>query len=65
MGTSLINQHARRKVEQGLQRCFHKCQATVKDVSFWIGITIAFPLEHALWEKVPPLRALAQWLGLS
>ena len=51
--------------------CYHKCRhgvLTVKGIiaspAFWIGSTVSFPLEHALWTKVPFLHSIAVWAGL-
>ncbi len=35
------------------------------NVSFWLGLTMGFPLEHFLWEKVWPFRLLTAWLDLG
>ena len=54
-----------------LVKCYHKCRhgvLTVKGIlvspAFWIGSTLSFPLEHALWTKVPFLHTIAVWAGL-
>jgi len=53
------------KDEQGmLVRCYHKCKTSLSDVSFWIGLTIGFPIEHFLYEKVFPFTLIKDWLGL-
>jgi hypothetical protein len=31
---------------------------------FWIGLTVGFPLEHFVWEKIPPFKFITVWLGL-
>lgn len=45
-------------------RCYHACRTgvrnTILSVSFWIGMTIGYPIEHALWESTP-LRHLMVW----
>jgi len=46
-----------------LVRCYHKCR-TVFTWQFFVGITISFPFEHFLWEKVPPFSWLAGFMGL-
>jgi len=45
-------------------RCYHQCKTLLLSYSFWIGLTLGFPLEHFLWEKVWPFAALTKWLGL-
>jgi hypothetical protein len=53
------------KDENGvLVRCFHSCRNNLLSASFWLGITLSFPLEHLLWEKLWPLSVLTKWLGL-
>lgn len=50
-----------------LVKCYHKCRAGVVSLfswQFWVATTLGFPLEHALWTKIPFLRAIAQWAGL-
>jgi hypothetical protein len=37
----------------------------VLNVSFWLGLTMGFPLEHFLWERVWPFRAVTAWFGLG
>ena len=44
--------------------CYHHCRNLFFDVAFWIGLTVGFPLEHFLWEKIPPFSWLTKWLGL-
>lgn len=46
-----------------LHACYHKCRVIVT-WQFWVGMTIGFPLEHFLWEKVWPFKAVAHWFGL-
>jgi hypothetical protein len=31
---------------------------------FWLGVTLTFPLEHVLWERVWPLYHITHWLGV-
>ena len=51
--------------EQGkLVRCYHTCRSLLTDWKFILGVTISYPLEHALWERTP-LRHLLEWIGLS
>lgn len=40
--------------------CYHRPPPLWKRALWWaVGLTTTFPLEHALWEKVPPFRWLA------
>ena len=48
----------------GLVACWHKCKSCLTDLSFWIGVTVSFPLEHVIWEKSPPFNYIARYFGL-
>ncbi|MBV8125687.1 MAG: hypothetical protein JO370_16615 [Paucibacter sp.] len=39
-------------------------RTTVLNLSFWLGLTLGFPLEHFLWEHVWPFKLITKWLGL-
>lgn len=45
-----------------LVRCYHRAKTNY--VGFIVGTTLSFPLEHFLYEKVPPFSWITQWLGL-
>lgn len=45
-------------------KCFHKCKNVLTSVSFWVGLTLGFPLEHLLWEKVWPFHLITKLMGL-
>ena len=45
-----------------LHTCYHQCRRLVTDSAFWIGLTISFPFEHVLWEKVWPFYLLTEWM---
>ena len=47
-----------------VHKCYHKCKNVLKDTGFWIGVTVSFPLEHFLWEKVWPFSWLTGLMGL-
>jgi len=32
--------------------------------SFWLGVSLSFPLEHFFWEKLWPMYLLTRFLGL-
>lgn len=54
------------KDENGLLvKCYHKCRNVLTDYAFWIGVTVSYPLEHALWEHAPGFKHLAHALGLA
>ena len=46
------------------QRNLRKCRNTIFSVSFWFGLTMGFPFEHFLWQRVWPFRLISQWIGL-
>jgi len=45
-----------------LHKCYHKCRSTILSPGFWIGMTLGYPFEHILWEKVPPFMQLNELL---
>ena len=47
-----------------LHRCYHSCRTVVSSWQFWLGMTLGFPFEHYLWEKVWGFRMVTEWLGL-
>jgi hypothetical protein len=51
--------------EKGIiHKCYHECKSTFKQSGFWLGVTVSFPLEHFLYEKVFPFYLITQWMGL-
>jgi hypothetical protein len=44
--------------------CYHKCRTVFTDWGFWIGVTVSFPLEHFLWERVWPFSWITKLIGL-
>jgi len=42
--------------------CYHKCKAMLANWQFWVGLTLGFPLEHVLWEKVWPFYLITDIL---
>ena len=60
-----MNKYHFHRSETGvLVRCYHNTRTVLCDYSFWIGLTIGFPFEHFLWERVWPLSFLTKLLGL-
>lgn len=60
-----MSQHHTHVDEQGvLVKCYHDTKNLLLSANFWIGMTLGFPFEHFLWEKVWPFSALAHWVGL-
>ncbi|GAO37640.1 hypothetical protein SCT_3076 [Sulfuricella sp. T08] len=51
--------------ENGLMvKCYHKSKTVLLSVSFWLGLTLGFPVEHFLWEKIWPFKLLTRYIGL-
>jgi len=44
-------------------KCYHETKSMLLSVSFYVGITLTFPIEHWLWEHTP-LKYIAEWMGL-
>ena len=42
----------------------HQFRTNILNTSFWLGLTLSFPLEHFLWEHVWPFKIISKWLGL-
>lgn len=47
-----------------LVKCYHKVKPTFLSISFWLGVTLSFPIEHFIWEHVWPFAQIAAVLGL-
>lgn len=56
--------HVHRDNNGFLHRCYHKCRS-IFTWQFFAGLTLSFPIEHALWTKVTPFVQVAEWLGLG
>lgn len=56
--------HSHRTETGALVKCYHHCRSVITSPAFWIGSTMSFPIEHALWTKIPFLHAIAVWCGL-
>jgi hypothetical protein len=48
-----------------LVKCYHSSKNTLLSMSFWLGVTLSFPIEHWLWHNVWPFKILAGYLGLD
>jgi len=46
-----------------LIKCYHQCKS-VLDWRFFLGVTVSFPFEHFLYEKVWPFNLITHWMGL-
>jgi len=47
-----------------LVRCYHQCKTVLTDWKTYVAITVSYPIEHLLWEKVPGFHHIAEWLGM-
>lgn len=56
--------HEHRDERGTIVRCYHHCRAAVWSPGFWIGVTVSFPFEHLIWEKLYPFYLLTRWWGL-
>lgn len=56
--------HVHRDSDGFLHRCYHKCRS-IFTWQFFAGLTLSFPIEHALWTKVTPFVQIAEFLGLG
>lgn len=45
-------------------KCYHKCKSILLDYAFWIGITVSYPIEHFIYEKVWPFSIVGSLLGI-
>lgn len=45
-------------------RCYHSCRTALFSWGFWLGVTVSFPFEHLIWEKLWPLNLLTKAWGL-
>lgn len=61
---SKIRYHTHLDERGFMVKCYHKTTNVLKDVSFWIGVTISFPIEHYIWERVPGFSHITKFLGL-
>jgi len=53
------------KDENGfMTKCYHSTKNNLLNGSFWLGLTIGFPIEHFIWEKLPVFRDITHFLGL-
>lgn len=47
-----------------LVKCYHECRSLLTDWKFIVGMTVAFPIEHFIWTKVPGFSDVAVYFGL-
>ena len=63
--TKLLAKPHFHKGEKGFMvKCYHESKSLLFNWRFWAGMTLGFPCEHLLWEKVFPFSHITHWLGL-
>lgn len=57
--------HYHRNENGILVKCYHDARNLLKERGFWIGVTVSYPIEHALWEHVliPAFHATVAYIG--
>ena len=45
-----------------LVKCYHECKNTLRQASFWIGVSVSWPIEHFLWSHVWPFSILGEFI---
>ena len=46
-------------------KCYHTSKAVLMNWQFWAGLTLGFPIEHFIWEKMWPFYLITNFLGLK
>jgi len=52
------------KVGTKLVECYHQYRPIRATGAFLAGVTVSFPFEHFLYEKIWPFTLITKWLGL-
>jgi hypothetical protein len=60
----VVKPHYHRTKDGLFVKCYHGGRNLITDYKFWVGMTMGFPAEHLLWEKVWPFKLLTVWMGL-
>ena len=45
-----------------IHKCYHSCKNLLTDIKFWIGLTMGFPVEHLIWDRVWPFKLVTAWI---
>jgi hypothetical protein len=64
MTTKISHEHDHTDSKGIIHKCYHECREVFAQWGFWIGVTVSFPIEHFIWEKVPPFKYLTTLIGL-
>lgn len=64
---TMTNEPHYHRDERGLLvRCYHKTRLSWKAwVLAGVVAMLAYPVEHTIWERVPPFNTVAEWLGIG
>lgn len=60
--TQLMTEHEHVDSKGFIHKCYHKCKNVILTWQFWLGITLSFPLEHALYDYVPPFTYIMEFI---
>ena len=63
-GAILTTPHQHRDEYGVWQKCYHQSRALLTNWQFWLGLTLGFPLEHLIYERLWPFYLITHWLGL-
>jgi hypothetical protein len=64
MNSADPNFHTHVDERGALVKCYHKSKKLVLSWEFWFASMISFPIEHGIWEFVPPFKYIAKWFGM-
>lgn len=64
LGVRKTSGHTHKDSQGYIVRCYHQCKSVLLNPAFWIGMTLGYPFEHALWEQVWPFYVLSDLLHL-
>lgn len=62
MTDKIVQPHTHVTEDGLLVKCYHKSKSTLLSPSFWIGMTLGYPFEHALWDHVWPFKLVSAWI---
>jgi len=59
-----MNHHTHVTEKGMLVKCYHNCKSVMLSLGFWVGLTLGYPLEHFIWEKLWPFYLISKFFGL-
>jgi hypothetical protein len=57
------NYHTHKDEQGKLHKCYHRCKNALFSWQLWLGMTISFPFEHALYENVWPFKLVLELIS--